>query len=178
MKFALDFRMTVDGNPIDSAMLLGDVDSYRAECADLASLEGSIVVWIDGKDVCGEYADPLVRLCDQWVRKLPWIIGGDTETVALRNVENVFAFVPEGDSVEISYFTGSETEIEDYIIEPQNIRLESFVTESLRVAERLVEFLTKADPEAVAASEDCQDLQNSLSEARRAWKDYQLKQRR
>ncbi len=170
--------MAVDGNAVDSSVLLGDVAAYRSQCADLTALEGSVVVSIDGKDVCGEYTDPLVRLCDQWLRKLPWIIGGDTETVALRNTETVFAFVPEGDSVEMSYFTGSENEIEEYIVEPQNIRLDAFVTESIRMAERLVEFLTAADAQAFASSEDTQDLQNSLAEARRSWKDYQLKQRR
>ena len=51
--------------------MLKDIDSHRASLSDITSLEGRIVVRIDGEDVCGEFSDPVVRLADQWLRKLP-----------------------------------------------------------------------------------------------------------
>jgi hypothetical protein len=98
--------------------------------------------------------------------------------VALRNSEQCFAFVPAGESVEISFFTGSETEIEDYILEPTTVRLEAFVTESLKAADTLVALVRGLDATLLHSNEDCKDLMTSLSEAQKAWHDYQLHARR
>lgn len=178
MKFALDFNLDAGDSTLDSASFLREIDSHRSEQSDISLFEGRIVVRFDGKDVCGEYSDPIVRLVDQWLRKLPWIIGGDTETVALRNSEHVFAFVPAGESVELSYFLGSETEIEDYIVDPTTIKLDAFVNESVRLADRLLEIIRKIDGTLPETHEDCKDLVTSLAEARRAWREHQLHLRR
>jgi hypothetical protein len=178
MKFTLDFSVDAGNESVDSASFLKKIDSYRSEFSEIAAVEGRIVIRIDGKDVCGEYSDPILRLIDQWLRKLPWIIGGDTETVALRNSEACFAFVPAGESVELSYFQGSETEIEDYIVEPTTVRLEGFVNESIAAGDRLVQVIHAMDAKLFESSEDCKDLMTSLSEAKRCWKEHQLHNRR
>ena len=178
MKFALDFNIAVGDSTVDLASFLSKVDKYRSEASDISALEGRIIVMLDGRDVCGEYSDPLVRLADQWLRKLPWIIGGDTETVALRNSEHCFAFVPAGESVEFSYFLGSETEVEEYVVEPSTVRLDSFVTESIRFGERLVELVRAVDAGLLDVNEDCRDLMTSLNEGKRAWRDHQIHLRR
>lgn len=178
MKFSLDFRIDSDGTNVDSASLESNLGKLRDTLSNVSSLEGTLVVRLDGKEVCGDYSDPIVRLADQWIRKLPWIIGGDTETVALRNSEHCFALVPEGESVEFSYYQGSETEIEEYIVDPVNIRLESFVTESIRVGERLIEMVRLVDDELLESNEDARDLLMSVTEAKRVWKEHLLRQRR
>ena len=178
MKFSLDFNFEAGDSVLDSESLLKDIDAHRKSLSDITSLEGRIVVRIDGKDVCGEFSDPVVRLADQWLRKLPWIIGGDTETVALRNSEHCFAFVPAAESVEVSYFLGDETEIEDYVLEPTTIRLETFVSESIRIGEGLMAVINAVDVNLIQSNEDCKDLVTSLSEAKRTWREYQLHQRR
>ena len=178
MKFALEFTLDTDGNMVDSASFLKNVDSHRGQSDAISQLEGRLIVRLDGADVCGEYSDPIVRLIDQWLRKLPWIIGGDTETVALRNSERCFAFVPAGESVEFSYFQGSETEVEEYVVEPSTMRLEVFVNETIRVGDRLVEIIRALDAKLPDNNEDCRDLMTSLGEAKRAWRDYQLHARR
>jgi hypothetical protein len=178
MKFSLDFDLDTADTSVDSATFLKKIDSYRDQLSEITDLEGRVIVRIDGKDVCGEYSDPIVRLVDQWLRKLPWIIGGDTETLALRNSEHCFAFVPAAESVEVSYFLGSEMEIEEYIVDPVTIRLDGFVTESLAMGDRLIGILKAGDAKLLDSSEDCKDLQTSLNEAKRSWREYQLHQRR
>ena len=178
MKFKLDFSLDVADGSVPAADVLTKLDSIRPQLSDISATLGRIRILVDGDDVCGEYADPLVRLVDQWLRKLPWIIGGDTETVALRNSENCFAFVPASESVEFSYFLGSETEIEEYVVEPTTVRLDLFVAESLRLGDSLEATLRGLNEAWVTDNEDCRDLATSLSEAKRVWREYQLHQRR
>src|SRR5208337_1341782 len=119
---------------------------FKGQITDIGALEGAVVMKVDGKCICGDQFDPIVRLCGQWVGKIPWILAGDTETVALRQSEHCFAFVPAGESVEISYFVGSESEVEEYIVEPTTVRLEAFATQTLEMAERVVEMVRSAEP--------------------------------
>lgn len=179
MNFKIDFVLLVgDDETVDSASFLESLERYRAELDDVSSVEGRLIVQFDGPNVCDDFADPVIRLVDSILRKLPWIIGGDTETVALRNSEQCFAFVPAGESVELSYFTGSETEIEDYIFEPVTVRLEAFVNQSIAMGERLLKIIGKVDEALLTSNEDAKDLKTSFDEAKRAWRDYQLHQRR
>ena len=178
MKFSIDFRIDVDGELLDASSLESSTGKHRLTLVDTGALEGAVVIRVDDEEVCGDYADPIVRLIDQWIRKLPWIIGGDTETVALRNSEHCFAFIPEGESVEVSYFQGSEAEIEEYVLEPINVRKDIFVTESIAAGERLLEIFRQADPELLESNEDVRDLNTTVTEARRVWKEHLLRQRR
>jgi hypothetical protein len=178
MKFNLDFRILVGDEGVDGGTVESQLDAHRDTLADIGDVEGAIVVKLDGEDNCADYYDPLLRLADQWVRKIPWVVAGDTETVALRNSEHCFAFVPAGESVEFSFFAGSELEIEEYVVEPTTIRLETFATESIGLAERLLELVRTVNPELLESNEDCRDLSASLEEGRKAWRDYQIHQRR
>ena len=178
MKFTLDAHLDSGDGTVDATAFLARVDALRDQVSDISLHEGRLVLSFDGEEALKEYSDPIVRLMDGWLRKLPWIIGGDTETVALRNSEQCFAFVPAGESVEISFFTGSETEIEDYILEPTTVRLEAFVTESLKAADTVVALVRGLDATLLQSNEDCKDLLTSLSEAQKAWHDYQLHARR
>jgi hypothetical protein len=178
MKFTLDAHIDSGDSAICAADFLQRVDALRDQVTDPSLHEGRLVLSFDGDEALKEYSDPIVRLMDGWLRKLPWIIGGDTETVALRNSEQCFAFVPAGESVEVSFFTGSETEIEDYILEPTTVRLDAFIAESFACAESLVALLQALDASLLTSNEDCKDLVTSLTEAKRAWHDHQLHARR
>lgn len=178
MKFTLDAHLDSGDGVISASDFLARMDALREQITDISLHEGRLVVGFDGTEALKEYSDPLVRLMDGWLRKLPWIIGGDTETVALRNSEQCFAFVPAGESVELSFFTGSETEIEDYILEPTTVRLDAFVAESFAAAEAIVELIRGLDATLLQSNEDCKDLMTSLTEAQKAWHDYQLHARR
>ena len=168
MKFSLDYTVSVDGRAIDSKALLADVHSLQNILVDGAALEGALLVHVEGKQLPAEYEEPLVRLVHLWVGKLPWVIGGDTETVALRNSAECFAFVPTGDGVEVSFYAGDDAAVEDYILEPTIVRLDMFVEESLRMAESLLQFLGRLSP-AASVNEDVQDLKMSFDEAKKAW---------
>ncbi|MEE8408665.1 MAG: hypothetical protein V3T05_03575 [Myxococcota bacterium] len=178
MKFELDLKLLIGEEAVDTDTFLAKLENNREEIADIGDLEGAIVVRIDGRESCGEYFDPILRLTDQWLRKIPWILGGDTETVAFRNSEHCFGFVPAGEAVEFSFFVGSETEIEEYVVEPTTIRLQTFTSETLRVAERLLEVIRAIDPEYLEAHEDCRELCSSLEDGRKAWHDYEIHSRR
>ena len=178
MKFTLEAHLDSGESTVTAAQFLARIDALRSEVTDISLHEGHLLLGFDDEEPCDDYADPIVRLMDGWLKKLPWIIGGDTETVALRNSEQCFAFVPAGESVEISFFTGSETEIEDYILEPTTVRLDAFVNESLNAAESLVAVIRALDPALPTSNEDCKDLLTSLTEAQKAWHDYQLHNRR
>ena len=47
-------------------------------------------------------------------------------------------FVPLGDTVELSLFEGSESEVERYIIEPQTVKLADFVQTSIAMGETML----------------------------------------
>ena len=179
MKFTLDLKFdAADAGSLDAASLLQSMPTHREALLDILQVEGRIVVCFDGEEPCEPYSDPLVRLVDLWLRKLPWIIGGDTETVALRNSEQCFAFVPAAGSVEVSFFVGSEAEIEEYLIEPTTTRLEVFVTQVIGMGDTLVMIIEAVDASFLTRLEEGKDLLTSLTEAKNSWRDHLLHQRR
>jgi hypothetical protein len=177
MKFSLDYRLKVGDDAVALSSVVKNIEAHREKLKDVAGLEGELVIVHDGNEQTADYADPAMRLVGGWIRKLPWIIGGDTETVALRNSEQCYAFVRTGDGVEISFFNGSEAEVEEYVFEPITVHLDVFANESLQLAERLVRVVKALAPTLLDTDEDCRDLVASLDEAKNAWRDHQLHRR-
>lgn len=180
MKLTLGLQFAIaDGadGAVEVTTLLKNPDQMKKlGAAGPRTWQGTILLRLDGKPHCSEYVDPLLPLVEQWLLKVPWIIGGDTETVPLRNSTECFAFMPAGDGVELSMYEGDEQAIQSYVLEPVTIRLENFVTEVISVGDKIVSVLKGA---AVPQDhEDCRDFLTSLSEAQRAWKDHQVRQRR
>lgn len=178
MKFSLQHRIRVGDDTKPVAELLSNIDTYRDELRDPSTIEGAMVCNVDGVEYCADQFEPILRLSDQWIRKLPWILGGDTETVQFRNSEHCFAFVPAGEGVEFSIYVGAEMEVEEYVLEPTTIRLDQYATESIRVVEQLVTLVKKIDPGLAETSDDARELVASLDEGRRAWREHQLRSRR
>lgn len=178
MKFSLQHRIRVGDDLKTVADLVADIDRYRDDLGDPSAWEGALVCTLDSKEYCDELFDPILRLSDQWIRKLPWIIGGDTETVQYRNSEHCFAFVPAGEGVEFSIYVGAEIEVEDYVLEPTTVRLDQFATESIRVVEALVGLVRSVDPALLETNDDAKELVSSFADGRKAWRDHQLRSQR
>ena len=178
MKFNLDFKIDLEDGELMLTDALAKVDEHRDSLKDPASWSGQLVITVNNDEMPADYDDPTIRLAAGWLRKVPWVISGDTETVALRNSEQCFAFVPTGDGVEISFFEGSEAEIEEYVFEPTNVMLDDFAKQSIGVGERVLELVRSVDESLLQEDEDCKDLVISLEEAQKAWHDYELHNRR
>ena len=72
MKITYEFDL--DDGKLSADELESNLDQHLSKVSDVVSEEGRVVVLIDDKDVCGEYCDPLIRLVDQWIRKVNWVI--------------------------------------------------------------------------------------------------------
>lgn len=179
MKFKIDCKIEVGSSTLAPEALAEQVAEHGDALKDISSLEGELVLSFDGEAYERmSYSDPILRLAGVWLRKVPWVISGDTETVALRNSEHCFAFVPAGNAVEISFFQGDEAGIEEYVLEPTNVRLDDFAEESIRLGKAMVALVRAVDASLLDTNEDCKDLVASLDEATTAWHDYQVHQRR
>ncbi|MBN1959495.1 MAG: hypothetical protein JW841_00995 [Deltaproteobacteria bacterium] len=178
MKVALDFIIHIDDVAVDADTLLADIEKYKGAFSQASDIKGAVITIFDGETYNSDYSDPLLRLSSQWISKLPWVLGGDTETVALRNSEHCYAFMPAGDSVELSFFAGSENEVEEYVIEPSTIRLDAFANESIKLCERILDVIKALNSSLLEDDEDCRELITSLNEGRDAWRDHQLHTRR
>lgn len=180
MRFSIDYTIDVGDATLSSSEIIAEIDKHRDELnalGDVGGITGELVLKFGERAAAGEYNDPILRLVSKWLGKVTWVIAADTETVALRNSEHCYAFVPTGDGVEISFFEGDEAEIEEYVIEPTNVRLEEFVAESIKVGERLTDLVAALDESQLTSSEDCKDLVSALSEAREAWRKHERKRR-
>jgi len=178
MKFSLDYTVTIDDRPVNSVALFSNLNTYKAGLKDVSALEGALLVRVDDVTLPGDYEEPLVRLLHLWLGKVPWLIGGDTETVALRNSAEVFGFMPTGDGVEFSFYSGDENAVEEYIVEPTIVRLDLFVEQSIALGDKLVQLVQAIDADAFGSDEDCRNLKLSLEEAKKSWKTYLLHNRR
>ncbi|MEE2962356.1 MAG: hypothetical protein VYA34_16605 [Myxococcota bacterium] len=174
MNFSIDYEFSFSDKTLRGKDLASDYESHRSDLADIVMLSGRIAFEINGQAHTGDYEEPVVRLVGQWIRKLQWIISGDTETIPFRDSEQCFGFMPAGQGVEFSQFYGTELEVDEYVIEPVTIRLDKLVGESLIMGERLLELIAKIDESLLRSDEYCSELKGDLEEARQAWRDYEL----
>lgn len=176
MNFQIDLMLALGDNHLRIAEVLANLDALRSQhhedLSDLGSIEGVITI-ISKPSEDSLLDEPVVRLMADWIRKVRWVVGGDTETVALRNSEHCFGFEPNEKTLEVSLFVGAESEIETYLVEPQGGLLINYAKESIEMGERLIELLKALDSDFVKKDEDCLDLITSLDEARVALKEKQ-----
>ncbi len=177
MRLQLDFEFEINDQPVAGEVIVGDLDSYKEALTDIVMEQGRLLMQVDGQGDSGDYEEPLVRLVGQWLRKVQWVISGDTETIAFRNSETCFAFIPAGGGVEVSLFEGTELEVEEYIIEPVTLRLETFVLSSIEMGDRMIKVIESVDPGLLESDEDCKDLKNDLEESKKAWHDFEIHKR-
>ncbi len=177
MEFQLNLEFELDDQHFSVETLINDFDSHKDNLSDIVREEGRILVKHSSVKDSGDYSEPLIRLAGQWMRKLQWIIAGDSETIPFRNSEQCFAFMPAGGGVELSLFEGTELEVEEYIFEPVTIRLETLVSASFDMGDALLSLIDKIDASLVEEDEDCRDLKSDLDESKKAWHNYELHRR-
>ena len=157
--------------------LINDFDSHKDNLSDIVREEGRISVNHNCRQDSGDCNEPLIRLAGQWMRKLQWIIAGDSGNHPFRNSEQCFAFMPAGGGVELESFRGTELEVEEYIFEPVTIRLEAVITAGFEMGDALLTLLDKIDPALAEEDGDCRDLKSDLEESKKAWHNYELHRR-
>lgn len=178
MKFGLEIQVSVDDKLVPLTQLTSQTDLTRKLIADPATLEGCLMPFGNGKPVMPPYSDPLLLLLEQWCLKVPWILGGDTEVVPLRNHLFSFAFEPITDVVDVTVFTGTKNEIEEYILEPFQVPLDQFCDITIQNAKALVKWMENAEPDIAERSADLSTMKEALAEADRAFKDFRVRQSR
>ena len=177
MKFGLEIQVSVDDKAVPLAQLSNQQDVSQKLLAEPAQLEGCFMPFGNGKAVMPVYSDPLLPLVEQWLLKVPWLLGGDTEVVPLRNHLFSFLFETVSDVVDLSCFTGTRNEIEEYILEPFQVPVEQFCDVTISNAKQLVRWLEQTDPKIADRSPDFVTLKQALTEAERSLKEYRLQQR-
>jgi hypothetical protein len=150
MEFQLNLEFELDDQHFSLETLISDFDSHKDNLSDIVREEGRILVKHSSVKDSGDYSEPLIRLAGQWLRKLQWIIAGDSETIPFRNSEQCFAFMPAGGGVELSLF---------------------------EMGDALLSLLDKVDASLVDDDEDCRDLKSDLDESKKAWHNYELHRR-
>tara|TARA_B100001287_G_scaffold268493_1_gene264822 strand:- start:47 stop:583 length:537 start_codon:yes stop_codon:yes gene_type:complete len=178
MKVSLELHFLNEDASVTSAEKLLNDNALLEDFDDIRYVEGRIQASFDDDKIEVDYEEPILRLVNQWVRRVPWIIGGDTESIAFRNTEECYGFVPLGDTVELSLFEGSESEVESYLIEPHTVRLADFVATSIEMGETMLKVVKAVDASLLESDEDCKELVSDLEEARRAWKEFEMHGRR
>lgn len=178
MKVSLELHFLNEDASVTSAEKLLNDNALLEDFDDIRYVEGRIQASFDDENIEVDYEEPILRLVNQWVRRVPWIIGGDTESIAFRNTEECYGFVPLGDTVELSLFEGSESEVESYLIEPHTVRLADFVATSIEMGETMLKVVKAVDASLLESDEDCKELVSDLEEARRAWKEFEMHGRR
>ncbi|MCK5690111.1 hypothetical protein KAI87_12615 [Myxococcota bacterium] len=178
MKFELDYKIRIDEEDVAAGDLIANIDTHKENLDDFSSLEGAVVARSDGKEICGDHFDPVLRLINMWLQKIPWVIGGDTETLTLRDSEYCFAFIPSGSTVEFSFFSGTELEVEEYAFEPVNPLLSDFVAQSIKLGESLLALVEAVDADICSTNEDCKELKAAIDESKKAWRKFELHERR
>ena len=178
MKVSLELHFLNEDASVTSAEKLLNDNALLEDFDDIRYVEGRIQASFDDEKIEVDYEEPILRLVNQWVRRVPWIIGGDTESIAFRNTEECYGFVPLGDTVELSLFEGSESEVESYLIEPHTVRLADFVATSIKMGETMLKVVKAVDASLLESDEDCKELVSDLEEARRAWKEFEMHGRR
>ena len=85
MKFELTYTLDLDDEEVEPAAVLASPDKYREGLDDVGSLYGGLRISVQGGNAAEDYSEGLVRLLHEWLQKVTWVLGGDTETLALRN---------------------------------------------------------------------------------------------
>ncbi|MCC6810972.1 MAG: hypothetical protein IT381_26315 [Deltaproteobacteria bacterium] len=171
MKFTLEVFISHGDKNVGLAELAKDKASCKAVFSKPEEVEGALIPYTNGKAGMEVFCDPLFALLEQWILKLPWCLGGDTETVFLKNSEHAFGFEPMSESLQLSFYVGQGNEVDEYILEPVPIMLDSFCDASIAAVKKVLAVVQDTAPEAMT-SPDVKTLQDATKEAERALREY------
>jgi|GEM_PF-6908000 len=174
MKFGLDIAVFLDDKYYTLKELSLQQDAIKKIFAKPDEVEGSLVPIVNDKQALLFYTEPLLALLEQWLLKLPWVLGGDTETIPLRSNDFIFGLEPISEILHLFVFTGDPNEIEDYILEPVSVGLEKFADMSIQLIKQFFAVVESAVPNLDKLSSEITTLKDALAEAEKALKAYRL----
>ncbi|MBK8013318.1 MAG: hypothetical protein IPK13_18430 [Deltaproteobacteria bacterium] len=156
---------------VSGAMLKGQGARPKLTFPDVY---GAVTVSRAGKEIAERKPDPVLPLVTNFVRAVPYLIDGETETVLLSESANGFLFEPSGDDIFFSFFSGDAYEPEEYYIEHTSIPIAEFGEQVLAMGERLRDIIKVADPEFFERDEYSKTLVEFIDLGRKAFKTFKL----
>jgi len=171
MKFGLEIEILHEDKDVNTRELAKNMELAQAVLADPDKLEGAIIPYTNGKPAMAAFNDPLLPLLEQWMLKMPWCLGGDTETVFLKNSEHAFGFEPMSEALQLSFYVGQGNDVEQYILEPMALSLENFCDVSVSAVKQVLDLIVKVKPGSDQTG-DVKNLKDALAEADKALREY------
>jgi hypothetical protein len=162
---------------VSSHKAIEKAEEYKAQLKFHEGVYGAVTVEKNGKVLGEKKHDPVLQLVTSFIRSVPYIIDGEPETALLSESEYGFLFEPSGDDLILSCFAGDAYEPDEYLIEHEQMPLESFADQVVAMGERLVSLIKKVD--ATALKDDyAKTLTEFLDTAKSALKTFKLERER
>ena len=171
----LDFVVYPDPDDATSGVVSGAILKDPAPPKlTFPDVYGAITVSRSGKEIADQKPDPVLPLVTNFVRAVPYLIDGETETVLLSESANGFSFEPSGDDIFFSFFSGDAYEPDEYYVEQTAIPIAEFGEQVLAMGERLRDIIKVADPEFFERDEYSKTLVEFIDLGRKAFKTFKL----
>lgn len=168
----MSFSLVIKVQTEDGLVSLDELMEQGVEF-DLQEADGFIVPLKDGTplydvDAGLIEADPIISLVGTWMQKMPWLIGGDEETVTLRNSAAGFCFSPVASSVSFGLYEGDDVDLDSMIFDPVTISFTEFFPTAMAMGNQILEWaddnMAEEDEEA-----DLQELRDTMKDVKDAW---------
>ncbi len=179
MSAELDFVVYL-GDPdegaeaVASKVLLTGIEKHKANIEKMAAAYGAIIFSEKGKEKIDRKPDPILPLITKFVRTIPYLIDGESETILLSESETGFLLEPAKDDVLVSCFVGDAYEPEEFLLEPTSVPLAQLGEQILSMAERMRDMLKKVSPESFDSDGDGKSLEEFIDMSRTSFKTFKL----
>ena len=140
----------------------------------LSDLYGAVTVSRNGKEIAERRSDPIVQLMTNFVRALPYVIDGESETVLLTESANGYMFEPSGDEVLFSFFAGESYEPDEFFVEREGIDLTDFGEQVLRMSVALRDLVQKLDGQFFERDDYAKSFIEFIDIGKKAFKTFKL----
>jgi len=158
---------------VTSKALLAGVEKHKAKLQFPAAY-GAIIFSDKGKEKLDRKPDPILPLVTKFVRTIPYLIDGESETILLSESENGFLLEPSSDDVIVSCFIGDGFEPEEFLLEPTTVALKDLGEQILSMAERLRDVVKKVSPELFEDDGEGKSLEEFIDMSRTSFKTFKL----
>ena len=158
---------------VASKALLTGIEKHKAKLKFPAAY-GAIIFSEKGKERLERKADPILPLITKFVRTIPYLIDGESETILLSESENGFLLEPSGDDVNVSCFVGDAYEPEEFLLDPVSMELQVLGEQILSMAERMRDILKKVSPESFDNDGEGKSLEEFIDMSRSSFKTFKL----
>lgn len=135
---------------------------------------GAVVLRRGSEDLLKPRPDPIFSLVTNLVKAVSYVIDGEPENVLLSESEHGFAIEPNGNDVNVSFFSGDAFEPDEFLLEPTSIPLQECAESVLSMGERLRDLMKACDPQVFERDDYSKSLLEFLEEGRDRLKKLQL----